>query len=505
MGEGLGRRLATNLGCPHRADPAVILEGRKVGLTSEARAWRGRGSRGTGRRAPGPVPVTLMALTVLSVICVVWAPSRVASATSVGALGAPTPDLVSIPEVVAPTHAAASASPAKIWTTNGAKATSVVTAKFSGTTGKAVAGVPVHWAASVGSLSASTGTTAANGEARVTLTQPVDVSPSKAVTVTATDADDSTVRSSTSVTFFPNKISFLPLAASAGPWEWYGSCEFVPSAMIPPTAKSGCRSSDPTFGSMVVNGDLWNLSSTASGHVAMQINAKGQLATTEGFVSAPELSPLTWVLGDPNVSYGVEPQAPADPPKVSASLPLPMALDALPRDVVASAAYDLTDTASVTYDFSYDLWLEPQKSVVTPTKGTIELMIWMDDGNSALPSGHEGTVSMNDAVNGVDQSAHWGLYINNGDKAAAAQTTVYLVLQKPTNDTRVSVDFNSAFAVMEAALKKYDPTHWSSFSSYYLDSIPLGSEFGRQAGKSQTGPSHWLLENYYLTLGKKLP
>ena len=476
-----------------------------MGLTSEARARQGRSSSGSGRRSGGPVHVALMTVTLLAVLCVVWTPSRGASATTVGAHGGRNPSIVLGPEVSAPPHVAVSASAGKVWTANGASATSVFTARFTSTAGKAVKGVPVSWRTSAGSLSATTGTSAADGEVHVTLTQPAAISPSKSVAVTAIDTADSSVRSYAFVTFLSNKISFLPLAGSAGPWEWYGSCEFVPSAKIPPSAGSGCRSSDPTFGTLVLNGDLWNLSSKARGNVTMGINSKGQLATSEGFASATEVSGYTWVLGDPNVSYGVEPQAAADPPKVSPSLPLPMALTSLPHDVVATAEYDLTDTASVTYDFSYDLWLEPQRTVAAPTRGTIEFMIWTDDGNGALPPGHEGAVSMGYAVNGVARTGPWGIYINNGNKASAAQTTVYLVLQKPTNDAAVGVDFNTAFQVMESALKKYDPAHWSTFSDYYLDSIPLGSEFGHRAGQAETGPSHWSLDRYSLSLGTKLP
>ena len=111
-----------------------------------------------------------------------------------------------------------------------------------------MSGVPVSWRSTGGSLSGRTGTTNSEGRVQVTLTQPTQISPSQTIAVVATDAARTTVRSYVAITFVPNRISFLPMAKPSGPWEWYRSCQFVPSAKIPPTAKSGCQNSDPTFG-----------------------------------------------------------------------------------------------------------------------------------------------------------------------------------------------------------------------------------------------------------------
>ena len=303
-----------------------------------------------------------------------------------------------------------------------------------------------------------------------------------------------------------SKISLLPMSKGSGPWEWYRSCEFVPSAKIPPTASSGCQTTDPIFGPFLLNGDLWNLGSTANGDETMAVNSSGTLTTTAGFSSVPERSRATWVLGYPNVSYGVEPQAPKDSPPRSPSLPLPMKVSALPTDVLATADYWVIGSPSVRFDFAYDLWLEPQLTVGAPTTGTIELMIWTyDSGSNAVPPGYEGQVSMNYAVNGAGESGKWGLYITNGNKGARTQTTVDLVLTKPVNAASVSVDINGAIQAMETTLKRYDSAHWSSFSGYYLDSIPLGSEFGAVVGKTSASPFLWSMDSYYLSLGAKLP
>ena len=82
---------------------------------------------------------------------------------------------------------------------------------------------------------------------------------------------------------------------------------------------------------------------------------------------------------------------------------------------------------------------------------------------------------------------------------------MYLVATKPRTNAKVSIDFNSAIAAMELALKRYDAAHWPSFSIYYLDCIPLVSEFGSIEGKSSVGPDHWSLNDYYFRLGAKLP
>jgi len=303
----------------------------------------------------------------------------------------------------------------------------------------------------------------------------------------------------------PNTISIYPKTPAEGPWEWYQSCRFVPAAKIPPSSKSGCQHSDPIFGPVILNGDLWNLGSSASGDVMMRNASSGALSVGVDFPSAPGATRSTWVLGYPNISYGVAPQAPADSPKPSASLPLPMKLEALPKDLIATTNYKLAGTSSVKYDFAYDIWLEPQHTVETPRAGTLEVMVWTADGNGALPPGYKKTVSMDFVSNGVRRTGQWGIYIANGDKSARTTTTVELVLTKSISVGKVSVDLTSAFLNVESALRQYDSAHWSTFSDYYLDSIDLGSEFGRKSGHSGAGPFAWNLYDYGFGLGMKLP
>jgi hypothetical protein len=396
------------------------------------------------------------------------------------------------------------ASPSKVWTSTAGTATSTISATFTASNGKPVANVPVQWSTTGGTLSAGTGKTNASGQAKVTLTQPSEISPPRELGVIATDADRTSLRSFAGVEFLPNRISIYPKSTSSGPWEWYPSCRFVPSTNVPPTPRTGCQETDPIFGPVVLNGDLWNIASTAKGSVVIRNTSAGDLAVSTDFTSAPQASQSTWVLGDPNVTYGIQPQAAESSPKPSSSLPLPMKLDALPKDLITTTNYKLAGTSTTRFDFSYDIWLEPQRTVGTPSSGTLEVMVWTDNGNHALPPGYQGTVSMDFAVDGVTKVGQWGVYISDGG-AGAGTTTVQLVLMKVIAEGKVAVDLNSAFDKVESSLMNYDPAQWASFSKYYLDSITLGSEFGRKSGSSGVGPFSWNLDSYFFSLGQKLP
>ncbi len=295
-------------------------------------------------------------------------------------------------------------------------------------------------------------------------------------------------------------ISLYPQPAQAGPWEWYRSCLFLPSVKIPPSG--GCQGADPVFGPMVLNGDLWNLSKTADGGVAMHNTASGALGVYANFQKAGTASPSTWVIGYPNISYGIAPQSAADSPKPSASLPLPMKLSTVPN-LLGTTNYQVSGTSDTRFDFSYDMWLEPQKAVDRPTTGTLEVMVWMDSANDALPPDYRETVPMEYAVNGVAKSGKWAVYLPVGKTSGT--TTVVLALTKRMDRASFAVELTTAIQQAEAALKKYDPTEWPSLSNYYLDSISLGSEFGQKPGSSSAGPFSWGLFLYRLGVGMKLP
>ena len=402
-----------------------------------------------------------------------------------------------------PAHVVVTASPGNVWTSVDGKATATVTATFTTSNGDPAPNIQIQWSTTGGSLEASTGRTDADGGAQVGLTQPAKVTSSREVGITATDASEISLRSSAEVDFLPNRISIYPKSASSGPWEWYQSCPFIPSTDVPPNAQSRCQRSDPIFGPVLLDGDLWNLGSTASGGVVMSNTTTGDLSVSANFTSAPSTSGSTWVLGDPNVTYGIQPQAIETSPEPLPSLPLPMKVNALPKDLITRTNYKLAGTSSTRFDFSYDIWLEPQATVETPNSGTLEVMVWTDDGNNVLPPGYRETVPMDYTDNGVLKAGDWGIYITNGQKLSGT-TTVQLVLTNGINEGDVAVDLTHAFQKVESALKGFYPTSWTSFSSYFLDSITLGTEFGTKAGSSGLGPFSWHLYNYSFGLGTKL-
>jgi Glycosyl hydrolase family 12 len=237
----------------------------------------------------------------------------------------------------------------------------------------------------------------------------------------------------------------------------------------------------------------------------MTIDSKGRLVTSADLSSATAQQGYTWVRGYPNVAYGVSPQAPAASPPPSSKLPLPLNLKQLPADVLATATYDVTQASSVTWDLAYEIWLEPQKKVEQPTGKTLELMIWTDENESSLPPGYKETITMPYSVNGVRMSGAWSVCISNGSRASNSTTTIQLVLNTPKNNAQIGVDLNSAFSNMEQALTKEYPTRWSSFSSYYLDSIFFGTEFGPLTNDANAGPLTWTLSGYRLSTGSHLP
>lgn len=297
----------------------------------------------------------------------------------------------------------------------------------------------------------------------------------------------------------PQTLSFFPSAEQSGPWEWSPQCPFLP------IATNGCQNGDPVFGPIILNGDLWNTGSAASGGAEMDIDSKGRLIASSDFSSANAAQNTTWVRGYPNVGYGVAPQAPNSAPPRSPKFPLPLNLKQLPDDVIATIDYDVSEASSVTYDLAYDIWLEPQKQVDTPRAKTLELMIWTDENRPALPPGYKETITMPYSLDGVRKSGAWGIYITNGSQTSNATTTIELVLKTPKGNAQIGVDLNSAFSSMEKALMKEYPSRWSSFSSYYLDSIFLGTEFGPLAGHSGAGPLTWSLDSYKLSIGSHLP
>jgi hypothetical protein len=411
-------------------------------------------------------------------------------------------------------------APATIWTGPARHASSLVTARATTANGRPVAHLPIIWRTTAGRLSASRGITNSRGQVRARLIQPAHVAPSVTAAVTATDAKNPGAYGFADVVFLPNRVSLLPYSPGGTYWNWSASCMFWP---VPGAGQETCPpdEQDPNLGSLQLNGDLWNLGggTATTGQLQMGLSSRGALQVNATFPSAPPCNvpgcpapkANTWVRGYPSVSYGINTLAISTSPPVSPSLELPMRVDAIPPDLIATTSYEILPPVAATYDFAYDMWLEPQQATSAPATGTIELMIWTaDSGSRSLPPASwkvADGIAIPYAVNQVDKggAGAWDVYVhNNGQTGAGGPTTVWFILKTAVTKATVSVDLSAAFSKMAGVLETKDG--WTHVDSYWLDTIPLGSEFGPTdgaAGDLSTSYT-WNLSSYYLTLGSKL-
>jgi hypothetical protein len=149
------------------------------------------------------------------------------------------------------------------------------------------------------------------------------------------------------------------------------------------------------------------------------------------------------------------------------------------------------------------MWLNASDTK-TPcrTNGTLEVMVWTDyDARSLLPDGMKvGTATVPFAVNGVGNpgSQTWTVYANNvyeKGRTAPWGGTVWLVLD-PAHVVKkgaVTVDLSSALTAVGTLLQ--NNYGWSNFdSSYWLDTIAFGIEFGPENGNPYgAGPTDFSL------------
>jgi hypothetical protein len=302
-------------------------------------------------------------------------------------------------------------------------------------------------------------------------------------------------------------VSLLPATAASGhAWVWTPTCQFGPS-------RTGtCAPSAPNVGPAQLDGDEWNLGGSG-GSVAMSVDSAGGLAVRGDLPSAPPCtspsciapSANTWVRGFPSVSYGLTQCAATSSPPQSPQLRLPMQVGAIPADLIATTSYD-SAMPDVTYDIAYDLWLSAS-STTTPchTDGALEVMLWTDYTTSALlPQGMQvGVASIPFTVNGTAHAGNgaWSVYAGNvyrGGHTAPWGGTVWLVLDQAdvVASGTVSVDLSAALGAVGTVLQH--TFGWDDFgSSYWLDTIPFGAEFGPGNGATYgTGPAHFSLRLY---------
>ena len=313
-------------------------------------------------------------------------------------------------------------------------------------------------------------------------------------------------------------VSILPdPTAKGGAWNWSAKCPFGP------IAASSCRASGPNLGAAQLVGDEWNLGSgaAATGSLQMSVDARGALAIRGDFQSAPPctdatcLAPSanTWVRGYPSVSYGLNQCHANTSPTESPELPLPMQVGAIPPDLVGTTTYS-AHISPVTYDVAYDMWLS-RSGTKKPcnSQGTLEVMVWTDYDQLAVlpPQLQVGSASIPFAVNGVSNTGQgaWSVYASNvfgGGRTAPWGGTVWLVLNPAdtTADGTVSVDLSDALSSVGTILQ--NDYGWSDFAtSYWLDTVPFGVEFGPQSGTTDgAGPSQFSLGISSYCLGDSL-
>ena len=319
----------------------------------------------------------------------------------------------------------------------------------------------------------------------------------------------------------PTGLSLLPdPSAKGGAWNWTALCQFAP------LMHKTCAANGPYLGVAQLSGDEWNLGggATTAGSLDMSVSSPGVLAMKGRFSSTPPcteatcLAPAanTWVRGYPNVLYGIDQCHAATSPRSSRFLPLPIKVSAIPPDLIGTTAY-ASQTSQITYDIAYDLWLN-KSDTKRPcrTDGTVEVMVWTDyDQRALLPGSMEvGTASVPLAVDGAVKSGHqaWSVYVSNvyqGGRTAAWGGAVWLVLNRADVVSRgtVSVDLSSVLSAVGALL--HNDYGWIDFrSSYWLDSIPFGMEFGPQSGTlTGSGASHFSLNlsSFCLKVGTTIP
>jgi hypothetical protein len=292
-----------------------------------------------------------------------------------------------------------------------------------------------------------------------------------------------------------------------GAWDWTAGCYLAPATA------TACASSDPNYGHVQLDGDIWNLGGgrAGPGSVGMALGTSGSLLIRGMLPTAPPCteptciapSANTWVRGYPSVVYGLDQCAIGASPPASAKFPVPMKVSSIPADLVGSTTY-VAQAQRVTYDIAYDMWLNDSSTNAPCHKdGTIEIMVWTDyDTPALLPASMmAATASVPFAVNGVEQAgkSSWSVYTSNifpAGQTAPWGGTIWFVLGQSAVQTAgtVSVDLSSVLSAAGQLLAKQYA--WSNFADHYwLDTVPFGIEFGPQSAQvSATGPSYFSLD-----------
>lgn len=180
-----------------------------------------------------------------------------------------------------------------------------------------------------------------------------------------------------------------------------------------------------------------------------------------------------------------------------------MRLASIAPRLIGVTAYS-ADTAQVTYDVAYDLWLH-DSATRQPclSGGTLEIMVWTDYAERALlPAAMQvGTATVPFAVDRVTNAGAgaWSVYASNietGGRAAPWGGTLWFVLHQAdiVSHGQVSVDLS---AVLSAADKLLRGSYgWPELGRHYwLDTASFGVEFGPANGNpTDSGPSRFSVQ-----------
>ena len=302
-------------------------------------------------------------------------------------------------------------------------------------------------------------------------------------------------------------VTLLPDPAASGHvWHWTVHCPFGPAT------GGSCREAGPNLGSAQLAADGWNLGGTGNtGSLDMSVGSRGVVTINGGFASTPPCtastciapSALTWVRGYPSVLYGINQCHAGSSPPRSQVLPLPMRLASIAPRLIGVTAYS-ADTAQVTYDVAYDLWLH-NSATRRPCQsgGTLEIMVWTDYAERALlpASMQVGTASVPFAVDHVPHAGAgaWSVYASNietGGRTAPWGGTLWFVLRPADiiSHGLVSVDLS---AVLKAADQLLRGSYgWPELGPrYWLDTASFGVEFGPASGNpTDSGPSRFSVQ-----------
>ncbi len=227
-----------------------------------------------------------------------------------------------------------------------------------------------------------------------------------------------------------------------------------------------------------MNGDLYNIVRPTIGNTTMGHGpAPGSLQVAANFAQlSPKISSNP-VAGYPNVGYGQSLWGGRD--AATPPLSLPMQVSHLPEPTWALTDYGLrSGQTEFPIDIAYDLWLSaapaPRNASNLPgaSAGDVEVMAWVYNDGSHAPAGHRiASLNLPTWVNGRDVSTtQWTVFVCPASQCVAWPVVSFVFgYGSGVAGGSVGVDLRALLT---------DISSTPPLSSYYLDQISLGAEFG---------------------------